>query len=205
VHRDRDSRRPQRRGFDDDNYPPPDRFGFTPRESGTRFEAPPAGPPVHATVKWYNPDKGFGFVGLADGGDAFLHVSVVERSGNSTVPPGATLEVRVGPGQKGMQITEILRVDTSSAGPEPARRPARPEPRRTPPDQATVEEFGTVKFYAADKGFGFIVRDRGGKDIFVHASALNRAGISELAEGQRVAVDMVEGGKGPEAVSIRLI
>jgi CspA family cold shock protein len=62
-----------------------------------------------------------------------------------------------------------------------------------------------VKFYAPEKGFGFIVRDLGGKDIFVHASALNRAGISELAEGQRVAVDMVEGGKGPEAVSIRLI
>ena len=62
-----------------------------------------------------------------------------------------------------------------------------------------------MKFYAAEKGFGFIVRDLGGKDIFVHASALTRAGISELAEGQRVAVDMVEGGKGPEAVSIRLI
>ena len=62
-----------------------------------------------------------------------------------------------------------------------------------------------MKFYAAEKGFGFIVRDRGGKDIFVHASVLNRAGISELTEGQRVAVDMVEGGKGPEAVSIRLI
>jgi CspA family cold shock protein len=50
-----------------------------------------------------------------------------------------------------------------------------------------------------------IVRDRGGKDIFVHASALKRAGISELAEGQRVAVDMVQGSKGPEAVSIRLV
>ena len=135
---------------------------------------------------------------------AFLHVSVVERSGNSTVPPGAILEVRIGSGQKGQQITEILSVDTSTAAHELPRR-ARPEPRHTPPDQATVEEFGTVKFYAADKGFGFIVRDRGGKDIFVHASALNRAGISELAEGQRVAVDMVEGGKGPEAVSIRLI
>ena len=49
------------------------------------------------------------------------------------------------------------------------------------------------------------VRDGGGKDIFVSASALNRAGISELAEGQRVAVDMVEGSKGPEAVSLRLI
>ena len=204
MHGDRGSRRSQRRGFDDDNYSPPERSGFTPRESGPRFEASPAGPPVQATVKWYNPDKGFGFVGLASGGDAFLHVSVVERSGNSTVPPGATLEVRIGSGQKGMQVTEILSVDTSTALQEPARRP-RPERPHAPSDQASVEEFGTVKFYAAEKGFGFIGRDRGGKDIFVHTSALKRAGISELAEGQRVAVDMVEGGKGPEAVSIRLI
>ena len=66
--------------------------------------------------------------------------------------------------------------------------------------KTAVEETGTVKFYAADKGFGFIVRDGGGKDVFVGASALTRAGISDLAEGQRVAVDMVEGSKGPEAV-----
>jgi CspA family cold shock protein len=205
VHNDRNPRRPQRRGFDDDNYSPPDRFGSTPRGSGPRFDASPAGPPVRGTVKWYNPDKGFGFVGLVDGGDAFLHVSVVERSGNSTVPPGATLEVRIGTGQKGQQVTEILTVDTSTADQEPARRP---RPERVPyqqADQAAVEEIGTVKWYSPDKGFGFIIRDSGGKDIFVHASALTRAGITELAEGQRVAVDMVEGGKGPEAVSIRLI
>jgi CspA family cold shock protein len=205
VHNDRNPHRPQRRGFDDDNDSPPDRFGSAPRESGPRFEASPAGPAVQATVKWYNPDKGFGFVGLAGGGDAFLHVSVVERSGNSTVPPGATLEVRIGAGQKGQQVTELLSVDTSTALQEQPRR-ARPErPAYQPADRATVEEIGTVKFYAAEKGFGFIVRDLGGKDIFVHASVLNRAGINELAEGQRVAVDMVEGGKGPEAVSIRLI
>jgi CspA family cold shock protein len=57
-------------------------------------------------VKWYSADKGFGFVGLEDGsGDAFLHVNVLERSGNQTALPGSTLELRVAPGQKGPQVT----------------------------------------------------------------------------------------------------
>ena len=57
----------------------------------------------------------------------------------------------------------------------------------------------------ANKGFGFIAPDQGGKDIFVHASALERASIMGLAEGQRVAVDVAQGQKGPEAVGLRLI
>jgi len=203
VRKDRDSRRPQRRGFDDDNYSPPANLGYA-RESSPRFEAAPAGPPVSATVKWYNPEKGFGFVELPSGGDAFLHVSVVERSGNGTVPPGATLEVRTAPGQKGMQITEILSVDASTAVQEQPHRP-RPERPYQPSDQAAVEEIGTVKWYNPDKGFGFIVRDSGGKDVFVHVSALSRGGLASLTEGQRVTVDTVEGGKGPEAVNVRLI
>ena len=48
---------------------------------------------------------------------------------------------------------------------------------------------GTVKFYNTDKGYGFIVPDGGGKDVFVHASALERAGIPSLREGQRVMFD----------------
>jgi len=62
-----------------------------------------------------------------------------------------------------------------------------------------------VKWYDAPKGFGFIAADRGGKDIFVHASALERSGIVGLPEGQRVAVDLADGQKGPEAVSLRLV
>src|SRR6201993_924201 len=202
--RDRDFRPTRRRSFDDDNFESP-RHSFGSAFSAQRFEAP-AGPPAQAVVKWYNPDKGFGFVQLADGsGDAFLHVSVVERSGHDSVPPGATLEVRAGPGPKGPQITEILSADSSTAQQESLGR-ARPERLVYPPaDQAAVEESGTVKWYNAMKGFGFIASDRGGKDIFVHASALERAGITGLAEGQRVAIDVTQGQKGPEAVGLRLI
>jgi len=48
---------------------------------------------------------------------------------------------------------------------------------------------GTVKFYNDQKGFGFIAPDNGGKDVFVHATALERAGISRLSEGQKVSFD----------------
>jgi CspA family cold shock protein len=181
-------------------------FEPTPGFAAQRFEAP-SRPPVRAVVKWYNPEKGFGFVQLADGsGDAFLHVSAVERSGHDSVPPGATLEVRAGSGPKGPQVTEIVSLDTSTAQQEPPRR-GRPErPAYPPAGGAAVEESGTVKWYNATKGFGFFIgSDRGGKDIFVHASVLERAGIAGLTEGQRVAVDVVDGTKGPEAAGLRLI
>ena len=203
--RDREFRPSRRRDFADDDYQPPSRnFGYAaPR--GPQFDSP-SGPPVQAVVKWYNPDKGFGFVELADGsGDAFL-MSVVERHGGASVPPGATLEVRAGPGPKGAQVTEILSVDISTAGQEQPRRPRPERPAYRPSaDRATSEELGTVKWYDAPKGFGFIAADRGGKDIFVHASALERSGIVGLPEGQRVAVDLADGQKGPEAVSLRLV
>jgi CspA family cold shock protein len=188
--REKDFRPSRRRGFGDDNDEQPTRnFGYPPPR-GPQFDSP-SGPPVRATVKWYNPDKGFGFVELADGsGDAFLHASVVERSGHGSVPPGATLEVRAGAGPKGSQVTEILRMDASTASQEQSR-PVRPErPEYPPANRATVEEFGTVKWYNASKGFGFIGPDQGGKDIFVHASALERSGIPGLEEGKRVAVDV---------------
>ena len=64
---------------------------------------------------------------------------------------------------------------------------------------------GTVKFYNATKGFGFIAPNDGSKDAFVHATALERAGISGLAEGQKVSYDLESGRDGKtSAVNLRL-
>jgi CspA family cold shock protein len=53
-------------------------------------------------------------------------------------------------------------------------------------------QTGTVKFYNEQKGYGFIQPDAGGKDVFVHATALERAGMRSLAEGQKVSFDTAE-------------
>lgn len=208
---------PRRRGFDDDFAPfPPTDAGRSGPARSPGFAKPaaalPMGPPVDATVKWFNPEKGFGFVELADGsGDVFLHVAVLQSSGHETAPPGAKLKVQVGQGAKGRQVTGVLELDASTATAEPPRRgPPRPggaAPRsgRPAPDLSTaVELSGAVKWFNGEKGFGFVQADDGGKDVFVHISVLERGGLSNLAEGQRVAMRVVEAPKGREAVSVSL-
>jgi len=169
-------------------------------------EEPAAAPPVLGKVKWYDPDKHYGFVVLSDGtGDAFLHASALAGIGITNLQPGETLEFRVALGQRGPQVTEVISLDRSTAFPPRPPRKSFGSPSDRQPLEASVEETGTVKWYNAAKRFGFIVRDGGGKDIFVHGSALERAGITHLNEGQRVLVGVAEGRKGPDAVSVQLI
>lgn len=205
MSRYKDFREPRRRGFDDD-FSPPHR-GSTPPRTPERsgFMPQPSGPEAKAEVSWFNSEKGFGFVKLSDGsGDAFLHAKVLESAGHNAVEPGTTLTVRVGQGQKGMQVTEVLSVDTSTAAPAAARapRPAGARPAGRPADGPTQEAVGTVKWYDPTKGFGFITLDGASKDAFVHATALERSGVASLAEGQRVTVQVAQGLKGPEVRSL---
>jgi CspA family cold shock protein len=209
-------RDPRKRGFDDDGYfmaeqpgaPGGSRAprGFTP--------GPSDGPTVDATVKWFNGEKGFGFAELGDGtGDAFLHIGVLQAAGRETVPPGTKLKCHVGQGQKGKQITHVLEVDESTATPERPRAP-RPggfgggggmRPQRAAPDPSTaVDLAGTVKWFNGEKGFGFVTVSDGGKDVFLHISVLERAQLTQLAEGQRVSMRVVDTPKGREAISIAL-
>jgi cold shock protein len=77
-------------------------------------------------------------------------------------------------------------------------------PRENLVQQAEHMTTGTVKFFNANKGFGFISPEGGAKDVFVHASALEAAGIRSLAEGQRVSFDIQPDAKGPKAVNLKL-
>ena len=64
---------------------------------------------------------------------------------------------------------------------------------------------GTVKWFNDQKGFGFIQRDDGGKDVFVHHTAINAAGSRTLSEGQIVEFEVIEDAKGPKAQNVTLI
>jgi cold shock protein len=224
MSRGRDFREPRRRDFGDD-FTKPGRDPFPPMPD-PRPGPRSSGPEIDAVVKWFNPQKGFGFAELGDGsGDAFLHVRAVEAAGDRELEPGTRLTVRVAQGQKGPQVTEITSVDTSTATPGGgggggrggpgggASRggPYQGQPRRSsyqsePRDQGPTQEIaGTVKWYNPAKGFGFIAAEDQGKDVFVHRSVLERAGIPDLQEGQRVQISVVQSQKGREATSIDLM
>lgn len=168
---------------------------------------------VTARVKWFDPAKGIGFVTPEDGSaDAFLHVSRLGRAGVSTVQEGATLVCDIGPGQKGPQVAEVHSVDESTARPRGGPRGRRGQPPLRPPRPAVrppsgpshTSEFGrtvegTVKFFDAARGFGFVTPDRSSKDVFVPAAALKRSGLESLQPNVRVRLYLRQTDRGVEA------
>ena len=177
-----------------------------------RPDASSAGDPLEASVKWFMPTKGYGFLECRDGaGDVFCHLSVVQASGRETLPQGATVTCEVSTTERGRQVSRILAVDALAAGDavEANNRPWHGTPDRAwhdggPPGTA-VGVHGTVKFYDAAKGYGFIVPDDTRPEVFVHASALSRSGLDELLPGQRVSVWAEEVPRGLQATEVELL
>jgi len=95
-----------------------------------------------------------------------------------------------------LRLADIL--DNLLADEEQEQRPTIPDP------QPASKVSGTVKWYNVAKGFGFVVPDTGGGELFVHRSVLEQAGLANLAEGTRVQIQIKDGKKGPEVGVIAL-
>ena len=135
------------------------------------------------TVKFFNAQKGFGFVQREDGGeDVFVHISAVERAGLESLAEGQGLEFTLV--DRGGKISASDLVVVGDVIPV-EKREAAPQ-RELTGEKAT----GTVKFFNAMKGFGFITRDDGQPDAFVHISAVERSGMRSLNEGDRLQFDI---------------
>ena len=134
-------------------------------------------------VKFFNANKGFGFIQREDGGeDVFVHISAVERAGLEGLAEGQTLEFNLV--DRGGKISAA---DLQVVGDViPVEQRAETPQRQLTGERAT----GTVKFFNAMKGFGFITRDDGQPDAFVHISAVERSGLREINEGDRLEFDL---------------
>jgi cold shock protein len=151
---------------------------------------------VEGVVKWFNAEKGYGFVELAGyQGDAFLHLKTLRETGRDTLPPGARIRVVVRAGSRGAQVVRVIEVDTTSAIERPSRRV-------TPDLSSAFDLTGRVKWFDGARGFGFVASDDFGKDVFVHSTILGASGVERLSEGQTVSMRVVETSRGREAIAI---
>jgi cold shock protein len=196
-------------------------FGGRPGGGGFGGPRPPRdmGPGVvlgtaKGVVKFFNGQKGFGFVVRDDGGeDVFVHISAVEAAGLTGLADGQPLEFTLTERNGRVSATDIV-IDgepmpvTDRAPPREREaygdRPPRASggfgrDRDAAPATNGQRVDGTVKFFNGQKGFGFIQREDGGPDAFVHISAVERAGMSNLSEGQRVSFELEEDRRGKQA------
>jgi len=165
------------------------------------------------TVKFFNPAKGFGFIAPDDGSpDVFVHVSAIERSGLDGLNDGDQVAFEL---ESDRKTGKLAAVDLEVTGSSPAPRRAAPSygqaPRRGPaPDRArppgdvSGSGQGVVKWFNPTKGFGFIQPSDGGGDVFVHISAVERAGLSSLNEGQTVSYEIEQDRRSGKSSAVNL-
>jgi CspA family cold shock protein len=171
---------------------------------------------ANGTVKFFNVSKGFGFIAPERGGDdVFVHASALERAGIRSLNEGDLVSFEVEEDRRSGKLS-ATNVQLTGSGPAPSGRPApRAQGGFERSGGSASRSFGgtpaqgggrgTVKWFNPTKGFGFIEPEAGGQDVFVHISAVERAGLRELREGQVLSFEVEESRNGKAAaVNLRL-
>lgn len=145
-------------------------------------------------VKFFNGQKGFGFIVRDDGGeDVFVHISAVEQAGLTGLAEGQPLSFNLVDRNGKVSASDLVIEGDPLPVPENTGRGG-------PQRELTGEKAsGTVKFFNSMKGFGFIQRDDGQPDAFVHISAVERAGMPTLNEGDRLNFELEVDRRGKHA------
>ena len=152
------------------------------------------------TVKWFNSQKGFGFITPEAGGeDLFVHQSAIKSDGFRTLSENSEvmfMKISEGGKDKAVDVTEIGGGDGGRGGGKGGGRKSSAAPRKWPDgvDPTPGKQIGAVKWFNAEKGFGFIAPANGTEDLFVHQSAIHCPGFRSLMEGEEVEFKVVEGG-----------
>ncbi|ANT59096.1 cold-shock protein [Salipiger sp. CCB-MM3] len=156
---------------------------------------------VLGRVKWFDPVKGFGFVIADEGGpDILLHANVLRNFGQSSVADAARIEVGVQRTDRGIQATEVFRIEPPEA---PAGAPLADFEEIDPEIiKAAPLEPARVKWFDKAKGFGFANVFGRDQDVFIHIEVLRRSGLADLQPGEALAIRVIDGKRGQMATEV---
>lgn len=153
---------------------------------------------IKGQVKWFDAGKGYGFV-VADSvdGDILLHANVLRNFGRGSVSEGAAISFVIQETQRGRQVAEILEISAPAEADDPdSVRMPMPDTTGLPLVPARVKWFDRIK------GFGFANAFGSNEDVFLHMEILRHYGFSELAPGEALCMQIVDGPRGQMAGAV---